>query len=200
VDALGERALKLVHERRIPVGPRLEERELASFEQEHAIDLPADYRWFLQAVGGCCIGPPNAGLLPLDVPWNLWGERAEWTALPSLAKPFPFTQTCVWGGDERSWDYWVENVWAGSLFLGSNGCVQGYNLIVAGPEYGHVWEFTQFGVYVSDQRRRFLEWFVRWAEAVSEPWLAACRRRCHTPLRGELRRRGWKLAYTDATD
>jgi hypothetical protein len=190
MDDLGEQALKLVRERRIPVGPRLTESEVVRFEQEHSIRLPDDYRWFMRNIGACCIGPPFGGLLPLDVPWNLWGEREQWSILPSPSKPFPFTHTCVWGaGNEPSLEFWVEKVWAGSLYLGTDGC-RGYNLIVAGPERGHIWEFTQFGVYATEPRETFLSWFVEWAQKAGEQWLTARRRRPELPLLVELRRRG----------
>ena len=197
---LADQTLKLVRERNIPVGPRLAEPDLVRFEQEHSIRLPEDYRWFLMDVGSCCVGPPHGGLLPLDAPWNLWGEAEDWSIRPSLSKPFSFVQTHVWGPNEPSWNYWIENVWSGCLFLGSDGCVQGYLLVLAGAERGHVWEFTQFGVYTTEPRLTFLSWFVRWAQKTSEQWLAQRRRRPEVPLAMELRRRGWQLTDLASVD
>src|SRR5205085_112651 len=78
-------------------------------------------------------------------------------------------------------------------YLGSDGCIQGYHLIVAGPEFGHLWEITQFGVYAAEPRLTFLDWFERWAAQVSPAWLEAMKRSPGGSLLRELRRRGWEL-------
>lgn len=191
---LRDRVAKLVRDRRIPVAPVMPEDEIRKFEEEHSLRLPEDYRWFLLRVGGCCVGPPNTGLMPLDLPWNLLGVRqTSWPYYPKLGKPFPFTQTWVWEEDEPPLETMLGEIEAGSLYLGSDGCTQEYRLIVAGSESGNLWEFTQFGIYAGDPRRTFLEWFLEWAERIESSKLENKRRLPPGNLRAHLRRRGWEL-------
>jgi hypothetical protein len=161
-----DRVRQMVRELRVPVGPCLSPAALETFEDQHCVRLPEDYRWFLEHIGNGCVGPPTYGLMPLGETWDFaypeW--RAFWGSLPAIAEPFPFTEKWWWDDSEPTWETLRNRVWKGSLSLGTDGCGLGYYLIVSGAERGHIWEFHDLGIDPLEPRQGFMEWFAGWLE------------------------------------
>jgi len=180
------------------LNPPLSEEELRTFEREHGLSLPAEYRRFLAQVGNGGAGP-YYGLLPL----------ADWRPdlmLPYLVGEFEGEEPDVVGGKLRMIDlgprpeidrpadpsrpFLLEGPWPrrdhdvlpapdahpfdGCLKLCEMG--DGYScfLVVTGKKAGEVWEdWTHGEAYeaVRPTGLTFLAWYERWLEDT----LAACR-------------------------
>jgi hypothetical protein len=104
------------------------EKELADFEAQYGVTLPADYRAFLMRVGGSGAGP-YYGLLPL-------GYHKE--ALPLLSQSFPHSDE--WNQRELSDDeYLSDDLTRGAMRICNTGD-GGYELlVVTGAESGMIW-------------------------------------------------------------
>jgi hypothetical protein len=171
-----ERVRQRVRELRLPVGPCLSPAALESFERQHCVRLPEDYRWFLANVGNGSVGPPFFGLVPIGETWD-WSypeDREFWGSLPAVAEPFPFTEKWWWDDTEPTWDTLRNRVWKGSISLGTDGCGLGYYLIVSGPERGQIWEFHDLGINPVEPRHGFAEWFSAWLERKREAKFEGC--------------------------
>jgi hypothetical protein len=148
------------------LNPPLTEREVVQFEQLHGVMLPGEYRLFLTRLGNGGVGPPAHGLLPLGRPASDMRaeERALWTDLPHIQKPFPFTKCWVWEDGEESEEGSQEQVPHGSLLLGNDGCGMYWHLIVNGQERGIPWMLCGEGIQPVSPRRGFLQWYEDWLD------------------------------------
>ena len=105
--------------------------EIVSFERQHAIGLPDEYRSFLLE-----LGMANTGLVPLS---------AAVPAGASLARPFPFERpsTLRPGGKRSKFEHVTlppgTSVHDGCLYLVDRGCGSYDLLVVTGPQRGAVW-------------------------------------------------------------
>jgi hypothetical protein len=131
----------------------LSESEIVEFEEAHKVVLPPDYRFYLRFIGNGWAGPDfgicRLGAWDDDRPWS--GDDWVWL-VGKLAEPFPHVN--VWNpvpfdpeNDEPDDDlltsiepeYMASKHVNGSIPLSDMGCGILTRLIVAGPEYGHVW-------------------------------------------------------------
>lgn len=144
--------------------PCLPPAALATFEQAHGITLPAEYRLFLTEVGNGGDGPPDYGLRPLGATETWWapGQRAAWQQFQQLRQPFPFAQPWCWEEEDEPDPARLAAVYAGSLYLGTDGCGMDWALIVTGPQRGQVWQISEAGIVPCQPARTFFGWFSAW--------------------------------------
>jgi hypothetical protein len=158
-----------------------------TFEADHRIRLPDDYRRFLTELGNGGAGP-FYGLFKLgemddSFDFQKWREGDGFVGI--LSKPFPHTST--WndltgeptetdGEDEyeaalEAFDqrYWSPDQVNGAIPICHEGCALRDWLVVNGTEAGHVWRDarTEQGglmpVAVGGGKRvTFLDWYVDW--------------------------------------
>jgi hypothetical protein len=138
--------LAMLREQFGPDGAPLGWEAVRAFEAEHGIVLPEPYRSFVATVsGGSNAGPPEYGLMELNVLPSDWGAgrpRRE------PAAPFPLVEQWIWdGGDaaEPDEDELAAVYDHGSLVLGTDGCGMYWHLIVTGEHRGHVWLIADVG-------------------------------------------------------
>jgi hypothetical protein len=152
--------------------PCLTREEIESFESQHGVRLPEEYREFLLKIGNGGDGPPEYGVPQLgeaasDMERN---ERIHWTKLPQIKEPFPFTKPWIWEDGEESDEGSGKQVACGSIYVGNDGCGQYWHLIVTGPERGRVWQFCDVGIVPTEPRRDFLQWYEDWLDGVKDWW------------------------------
>lgn len=134
---------------RYHLNPPISEKELASFEAEHRITLPDDYRSFLLEVGNGGAGP-YYGLLPL-------GESLR---SGDLSRPFPLTEAC---SPENDNDDLPDPYLDGHLLLGTHGCGYWSFLVVTGPTAGTVWDdFLAGDGGLRPTGHTFASWYKAW--------------------------------------
>lgn len=171
------------------LNPVLQEKQVAAFEKEHGIVLPAGYRHFLQVLGDGGAGP-YYGLEPLER--GLWAFLDADSADPLLDPALPFPFTTPWNmsfdGDEddevalaRFEEEYFDTKWmTGALRICNFGCGVYLNLVLNGPEAGHIWvddRCNSSGIYpdpyfgqqvdpVTGQggRINFLDWYELWLD------------------------------------
>jgi HEAT repeat protein len=149
---------------RFRLNPRLDEAALRRFETAHGIELPADYRAFLQHAGNGGAGP-YYGIYPL----GRWNDFASWVLdlVPDnvLSSPSPLQPGCNEGLETES-DVGRLAACQGTLSIGTQGCTYATQLIVSGPQRGRV-------SYVDADHLRppyvmrdhnFLAWYERWLD------------------------------------
>jgi hypothetical protein len=159
----------------------LGEAEIAAFEGLHHVSLPADYRLFLLNVGNGGAGP-DYGIHRLGT-WDQgrpWSEE-DWL-IGELAAPFPHTE--AWNPvpfdpekddpadgvlDQIEGEYWCLKHVNGAMPICDHGCNIQTWLVVAGPEYGHLWVDRRVdwrGLYRVEQpgcdRITFSKWYLVW--------------------------------------
>ena len=150
------------------LNPPLPEAEVAAFETEHHVSLPADYRGFLIHLGNGGAGPAY-GLFKLG---EMDGGRghARWIEnngfVGILAEPFPYADKWndltgkpefddaqalaqtnyeyddLYGERLDEWEqkhYWNTRHVNGAIPICHLGCALREWLVVTGPEAGHVW-------------------------------------------------------------
>jgi len=160
--------------RRSPMGSCLSEDEIGLFETQHSIKLPDQYRKFLLEVGNGGIGPPFInGLAKLgEVASDMHeSQKHNWSRLPNIANPFPFTEGWCWEHQPKSDQGPLEQVDHGSIYLGNDGCGQYWHLIVSGAERGNIWQLTGEGITPTIPKRTFLQWYSDWLDGVDN-WFA----------------------------
>jgi hypothetical protein len=155
-------------ERRGTLNPVAPELEVLAFEARHGISLPADYRLFLTELGNGGMGPPDHGLVPLGHTDSgvIVEEKALWSQLPFVARPFPFTRYWVWEDGEVSEEGTAEQVGHGSVYLGHDGCGMLWHLIVSGAERGVPWQLCGEGIQPVCPKRSFLQWYEDWLDGL----------------------------------
>lgn len=161
------------------LNPPLKEEEILSFEAQHSVQLPAEYRAFLLTVANGGVGPVG-GLERLGLFAGI-----EWDESPGLvgdlSTPFPYTDK--WNAKpidgslpveeqykQQDW-YWDRHHVHGAIPICDLGCGLRQLLIVAGPERGHIWFDDRpdwQGLYPdvrnSSKRLSFFEWYRNWAD------------------------------------
>ena len=177
------------------LNPPLSESAVKTFEAQHRIRLPEDYRGFLINLGDGGAGPFygvfKLGEMDDSFEFQKWKEGDGFVGV--LSKPFPHTN--AWNDvsdqpeetdDEEAYDkaleafnerYWNAANVNGAIPVCHEGCTYRDWLIVTGPELGHMWHDAradQAGLYpisIRDKKRvTFLEWYVHWLnEATSFP-------------------------------
>lgn len=153
------------HNHKYELNERLTEEELKSFESEHEITLPTDYRGFLLQVGDGGAGP-GYGLFPLQAFAELY-----YPISPDFLKtPFPHVEN--WNVvDDEDYDsdlserYWNDRV-TGSICLCHQGCGYVERLVVNGKSKGEVWgdsRVSDHGIFqLKDQSTGEVETFSSW--------------------------------------
>ncbi|MCW1922826.1 hypothetical protein OKA05_09715 [Luteolibacter arcticus] len=145
---------------RYEIGPPLPESELSSYESRYGITLPEDYRLYLSMVGdgnGRKLRPgdglhtvtgagPGHGIYPLSETVN--SHRVH--------LPFPFSR-------KVELPEGCEGDLAGAIEISTQGCGTRVNLVVAGPEFGKVWEGNEYYQF-APTNLNFLSWMGQWAE------------------------------------
>jgi hypothetical protein len=152
------------------LGPPLPEEAVATFERQHSVILPADYRGFVTTVGHGGPGRyggagPYYGLHSLD-DWaiGLW----QMPEADTLAKPFRAEPGRVyndWLADVGCSD--ADEPYTGTLALSDQGCGYLAILVVSGTASGRVtdtFDSPNGPAFTSDAD--FLTWYERWLDAV----------------------------------
>jgi hypothetical protein len=175
---------------RYELNPPLSEAEVRTFEVQHRIVLPSDYRDFLLQVGNGGAGPAYGvfklgwmdGCSPRDIVW-----REDDGFVGCLSEPFPHTE--AWNDlegkpkddyleqeedeyerqmnefDRRYYD--TKNV-NGAIPICHLGCALRQWLVVTGPEAGHIWNDDRSdygGLYPFQHKNVHRMWFMQWYRA-----------------------------------
>jgi len=146
--------------------PPIAESELQEFEASHGIYLPEGYREYLLRIGNGGEGPPCYGLDQLgqsadDMPE---GQSKEWTELPHIRDPFPFTHYWIWDEGQETDEGTIDQITHGSIYVGNDGCGAYWHLITTGSERGNVWMISGEGIQPTCPKRDFLTWFEDWLD------------------------------------
>jgi hypothetical protein len=155
-----------IREKHIELASPLDDEDVASFEEEHGITLPEDYRRFLVEIGnGGSKGPPLYGLKGLGEMPNDHHREAE-EQLAGIKEPFPLTEAWIWENEDdlsEEQEAVIARIGdSGTLVLGTDGCGMYLHLVITGPERGQIWMVCGEGATPLDPRRDFLGWFEDW--------------------------------------
>jgi hypothetical protein len=154
---------------RYQLNPPLTEPQLARFEQQHQIVLPADYRQFLRDVGNGGAGP-YYGLFALEQ----YSELLDDLLPDFLARSFP--HTAAWNADEAELDAcapsseyeYFGNAWVqGALRICHFGCGVFLLLVVTGEARGSIWgddRGSDQGIYPWGNFTTFTAWYEDWLD------------------------------------
>ncbi|MEV0283083.1 SMI1/KNR4 family protein [Kribbella sp. NPDC050820] len=137
--------------------PTLSEAEVAAFEAEHEVALPAEYRLFLLEAGDGGAGP-SYGLVPLR-------EAVDWDDDPVgfLAAPSYLADGVAYQDEEYGE---LPEPRQGSLAIVHHGCAYYTQLVVTGPGRGQLVSINADWCdppYVSEDPD-FLTWYERWLD------------------------------------
>ncbi|HEX9996355.1 MAG TPA: hypothetical protein VGB45_04365 [Abditibacterium sp.] len=158
-----------VHE--YQVGPTLSALELQRFERRHRIELPEDYRLYLELVGNGGLGASLGGAGPDYGVYSLI-EREEFADSCEefsdsadeniLSCPFPQTYSLnlIKGQTHNLWRGPIP----GALEIGMKGCSYTTHLIVSGEARGTIWNGWEHR-YLDPTGVTFSQWMRDWAEA-----------------------------------
>ena len=167
----------------LSLNPRATLAEVADFERQHGIRLPADYRTFVTEIGNGGYGPgcPGEGLYPFQ-----HSAGPDWPG-DSLGRPFPIVKLPD-GRETRPRTPTSEatrrNLRNGLLLLSHFGCGILACLVVCGARYGEVWidDFAN-GEQIFPARDpwivsrpasgvgpSFAEWYEGWLDRQLERW------------------------------
>jgi hypothetical protein len=138
----------------------LSEAFIASFETQHRIRLPADYRLFVTTVANGGAGP-GYGILRFGESDNgPWQEGDGFVGV--LAKPFPYT--APWNDYTSESEYFAPV--DGAIPICHLGCAFRIWLIVSGLEAGNLWQDDRASdggwEPLGQPRIGFLEWYRHW--------------------------------------
>jgi Leucine-rich repeat (LRR) protein len=161
---------------RYQMNPRATEEQLTAFERAHGVELPADYRLYLQEIANGGAGP-YYGLYSLEEGAEAAKEFASKEAAP-VEKPFPMDNkaaaeflahraACIEEGDDDEIVYpEVPEPCTGMIYLSEYGCGWSYALVVKGEQAGKVWFIGEnlSPVLDGDRQLGFLEWLEGWLE------------------------------------
>ncbi|HAA0651238.1 SMI1/KNR4 family protein [Listeria innocua] len=160
----------------------LSNQTLTTFENEHQITLPQDYRAFLEQIGNGGMGPYYGLETLTDGLCSSLDYKDEKYGVQTLSEPFPHTDD--WnapgykeGMSDEDYDAWQELCFQdkevfGLLRIANFGCGVSINLVVNGPSYGEIWvddRNNDNGVYPdfyfgNEERLGFLEWYELWLD------------------------------------
>lgn len=157
----------------------LDQHKLEKFEKRHRVILPEDYRLFLTTVSDGGPGP-NHGILRLSESEQL---------LPANTRDFlrrDFPHRAPWNNDIIDFvpeqflchnlvdGYFDDYHKQGCLPISSVGCGEYTLLVVAGPEYGNIWEDQRVNgggiwptIAADGTHQSFKNWIMRWVEETS---------------------------------
>ena len=140
-------------EHRFRLNPPVTEAEVAAFEDQHSIALPADYRHFLTQIGNGGAGPSYVfplGMMDGPFGFHRWRE-VEDGLVGVLSKPFPLEarwndltgKPGLRDGTE-AWEQFDNRYWSSSLVNGAipichTGCALRIFLVVTGAQVGNLW-------------------------------------------------------------
>ncbi len=175
---LTARLLEKAQQANLRLQPPATEAEVAAFESESGIDLPADYRDFLVSVANGGYGPCR--LVALE----RWAD-CYWISKTSLSKHLQ--QPCLITPDaEDHEDQWLDKLgiedldgkwdreeWDpmfGSMAVAEIGCGLFFSLVVNGPFYGRVfsWGDSAGNPPVFVEQASFGEWMEFCLDAILE--------------------------------
>ena len=130
---------------------------LTTWEEEHSLRLPNEYRRFLLEHGNGGNVGPFYGLFPLG---ELPLELRSLSDSQNLAKEFPLRSEWVWEEEQDSddLDLKISSTEHGVLPIGDEGCSTYWGLIVNGECLGEVWLFTGEGATPCVPRMGFSAW------------------------------------------
>ena len=176
------------------LNPSLDAEVVASFEADHEITLPEDYRRFITKIGNGGAGP-FYGLFPFghfdEGPWKVG------VLVGDVGKPFPHTEP--WNlGDEfwakepeypdgvseeeeerlnEEWnnlleaEYWSPKVVKGAIPICHIGCLLRQWLVVHGEQRGYVWTDYRVdcaGLFplkdTAGKQITFADWYLGWLD------------------------------------
>lgn len=163
-----------------------DEPELAAFEAEHGVTLPADYRAFLAAIGVAGAGPGHGLSAPAPLSLEAFPrvvsritgrdgsvlaeagtpKRPSFARASCVAEPFPlrerFQPSFIYdlpalGEDQTPYD--------GAIEIAEHGCGYFDFLVVTGPGAGQVWSDTMAAMHdggIVPTGLTFVEWYEEW--------------------------------------
>ena len=174
------------------LNPTLGDAEVQSFERQHRLKLPAEYRHFVTTVGNGGAGP-FYGVFPvgtIDGPFGFqpWPEEdgivgrlaepfpleAEWNDLRenpgdgSLDSNDPEFETKLEQFEARYWDSSIVN---GAIPICHAGCAIRIWLVITGNQRGRLWldgraEFSGLSpLYSNGRPATFDSWYEEWLES-----------------------------------
>ena len=176
------------------LNPPLKADEIASFETQHGIVLPEDYRYFITGIGNGGAGP-GYGLFPFgqdDEGW--WGE---FLPIGDVGQPFPHNE--AWNLDAdfwleepdipegmpkdeeqrllNEWDkklearYWKPSLMNGAIPISHLGCALRQWLVVHGDQRGYIWDDMRADhagiapvMDTNGNPLTFTQWYLRWLD------------------------------------
>ncbi|GJM13163.1 MAG: hypothetical protein DHS20C12_15660 [Pseudohongiella sp.] len=177
----GDRILFGAKNHNYSLNETLSESEIASFEKDHSIILPQDYRLFLLRVGNGGAGP-YYGLERLEDALFADLDNKEESERVDPSTPFPLSEPWKmrFDGDEEDIaalkvfeeEYFAPKWETGLLRIANYGCGVWFNLIVNGPEFGNIWVDDRAGdgglfpdnYYGQTSRTTFLDWYELWLD------------------------------------
>ena len=158
------------HKYQLP--PCKTEKEIQSFEKQHGISLPADYRSFLLHVGNGGAGP-SYGMFKLEDYFDNSYAETNYTVHDNfLSDNFkfsinaPYTESQYGNEDDPEYDpadYFNDT--AGSMVICHHGCGILNILIVSGEEKGKIWVDDRCNDNgLSRVSVSFYEWYSKWLD------------------------------------
>jgi hypothetical protein len=148
---------------RYQLGATLSTAEIAAFETEYGIVLPAAYRTFLLEVGDGGAGP-YYGLFALADERLPDYETEERRDSGHLAREFPHVS--AWNAVELTEHEYNHARWnEGSLIVAEFGCGAFFRLVVSGPARGEVWFDDRAADAGITPVGEFAAWYLGWLNA-----------------------------------
>lgn len=150
------------------LNPPLTLAEVREFESHHRIELPDAYRAFITQVGNGGSGSPEYGMYALGTTEAQLQQfrRPDQQDLTRITEPFPFTRFWVWEDGDVSLEGTKEQIFNGSILLGTDGCGMDWRLIVTGPDRGIPWMICGEGIQPVCPKRSFLQWYEDWLDGL----------------------------------
>ena len=146
----------------VRLAPPASEAEVADFESQHGVRLPAGYRWFVTRIGNGGEGPPYYGLEPLSP--RLIEQNSLLSAQENvnvhLRDEFPAEEADWTEAEPQEADVRWAAYEAGRLLLGTEGCAILWVLVLTGPAQGQVWRLGDDTA--TRAASSFLEWYAAW--------------------------------------
>ena len=167
---------------------KMSQNELDKFEATHSIILPDEYKAFLTKIGngnetphlsekhmtnGCCAGP-YYGLLPFGKYVSI-GDNVVLSKTPNIIPNYPAEEWEIIldrldepNISDEKFDAIEDEVFAGILPLGHQGCTGWQGLILLGENVGRVVYLDEDlnGPPVFTKYVNFLDWYESWLDGV----------------------------------
>jgi Leucine-rich repeat (LRR) protein len=162
------------------LNPTLSEVDLSVFESTNQIELPEEYRAFLNQIANGGAGP-YYGLYSLEKGIEEATDYSTDENTPienSFAIDFPISKAetekfmqyyndCIAEGEDDSIEYLeIPEPLTGVIFLSEYGCGWSYLLVVKGEMAGSVWLHGDYfcPVFVEDELWTFFDWYEDWLD------------------------------------